>query len=153
MAIIAPLSSHKKGNIKIYIIACIALAIWCAYDGYYNEKWIKEHTDKDGQAEAYLVFNRKAPMYLGGAVILFGAYLFTIRDRRVSAEETELVIDNKERISYDSIEKVDKTSFKSKGYFIITHKDGSGREISRKISDRTYDNLEAVLNEVVSKIS
>ena len=63
----------------------------------------------------------------------------------------ELIINDKEKIAYDSIEKIDKTNFKSKGYFVITYKDQSGREVNRKLSDRTYDNLEAVLNEVVVK--
>ena len=153
MAIISPLSNHKKNNIKIYIAACIVIAVWCAYDGYFNENWIKEHTDKDGQPQTYLAFNRKAPMYLGGAAVLLGAYIFGIRNKKVVAEGSELIIDDKEKIPYDSIEKIDKTNFKSKGSFVITYTDSSGGEINRKLSDRTYDNLEAILNEVVTKIS
>jgi len=45
MAIVAPYSKFKKNNLKIYIVFLLALAAWCAYDGYINEKWIEEHTN------------------------------------------------------------------------------------------------------------
>lgn len=153
MAIEAPISKFKKTNLKIYIVVCIGLAIWCAYDGYFNDKWIEEHTDTNGSPETYLVFNRKAPPYFIGAAVLLGAYLFAIRNKKIIADENELILSNKERISYDSIQKIDKTRFKSKGFFVITHKSNDGREVNRKLSDRTYDNLEAILNELVAKIS
>jgi hypothetical protein len=153
MAIEAPISKFKKTNLKIYIVVCVGLAIWCAYDGYFNDKWIEEHTDTNGNPETYLVFNRKAPPYFIGAAVLLGVYLFAIKNKKTIAEENELVLSNKERISYDSIQKIDKTRFKSKGFFIITHKSNDGREVNRKLSDRTYDNLEAILNELVAKIS
>ena len=153
MAIEAPISKFKKNNLKIYIAVCIGLAIWCAYDGYFNDKWIEEHTDTNGNPEAYLVFNRKAPPYFIGAAVLLGAYLFAIRNKKIIADENELVISDKEEISYDSILKIDKSRFKSKGFFIITHKNNKGREVNRKLSDRTYDNLAAILDELVAKIS
>jgi hypothetical protein len=153
MAIEAPISKFKKTNLKIYIAICIGLAIWCAYDGYFNDKWIEEHTDTNGNPESYLVFNRKAPPYFIGAAVLFGAYLFAIRNKKIIADENELIINDKEKISYDAIQKIDKTHFKSKGFFIITHKNKDGREVNRKLNDRTYDNLTAILDELVAKIS
>jgi len=153
MAIEAPISKFKKTNFKIYIAVCIGLAIWCAYDGYFNDKWIKEHTDTNGNPEAYLVFNRKAPPYFIGAAVLLGAYLFAIRNKKIIADENELVLSNKKRVPYDSIQKIDKTHFDSKGFFLITYKNKDGREVNRKLSDRTYDNLAAILDELVAKIS
>lgn len=153
MAIEARISKFKKNNLKIYIAVCIGLAIWCAYDGYFNDKWIEEHTDTNGNPEAYLVFNRKAPPYFIGAAVLLGVYLFAIRNKKIIADENELIIRDKEKISYDSIQKIDKTRFKSKGFFIITHKNNEGREVNRKLSDRTYDNLAAILDKLIAKIS
>ncbi len=153
MAIEAPISKFKRTNLKIYIIVCIALSIWCAYDGYFNEDWIKEHKNPDGSPKPYLVFNRKAPYFFGGAVVLLGVYLFVIRNKKLIANENDLVVSPKEKIAYDSIQKIDKTSFSSKGNFIITYKDKAGREINRKISDKTYDNIRAVLDHLVAKIS
>lgn len=153
MAIEAPISKFKKKNLIIYIVVCVGLAAWCAYDGYFNEDWIKKHTDTDGNPKAYLVFNRKAPSYFVGAALLLVAYLFTIRNKKIIADENELVISDKERISYDSIQKIDKTNFKAKGFFLITYKNKNGNEVNRKLSDRAYDNLGAILDELVTKIS
>jgi len=153
MAIEAPLSKFKKTNFKIYIAVCLGLAIWCAYDGYFNDEWIKEHTDADGNPGSYLVFNRNSPPFLFGTAVLLGAYLFAIRNKKVIAEENELVISNRKKIPYDSIERIDKTHFDSKGYFLITYKNENGSETNYKLSDRTYDNLAAILNKLIAQIS
>jgi hypothetical protein len=153
MIIEAPASKFRKSNLKIYITGLILVAAWCAYDGYFNEKWIKEHTDAKGNPETYLVVNRSAPKYLVGLAVLLGAYLFVISSKKVTADDTELVIDGKKRITYDSMEKIDKTYFASKGYFVVTLKDSSGKEAEIKLSDRKYDNLGAILDKLVEKIS
>jgi len=153
MAIEALLSKHKKNNFKIYIAVCIGLAIWSGYDGYFNEKFKERHTDANGTPDATLAVNQKVPPFFIGAGVLLGAYLFAIRNKKVIADENELVISDKERIPYDSIQKIDKTLFDSKGYFLITYKDKNGSEVNRKLSDRTYDNLAAILEHLVAKIS
>ncbi len=153
MAIEAPISKFKKNNLKIYIAVCIGLAIWCIYDGYFNEDWIKEHTNPDGTPKAYLVFNKKAPYFFAGAGVLLGIYLSVIKNKKLIADENDLVISAKEKIAYDSIQKIDKTNFDSKGYFIVTYKSESGSEVNRTISDKTYDNLQAILDHLVAKIS
>ena len=153
MAVEAALSKFKKTNLKIYIAICIGLALWCTYDGYLNDEWIKEHTNVDGSPQTYLVFNRNAPLYLVSGAVLLGVYLFTIRNRKIIADENELIISDKKKISYDSIQKIDKTKFKSKGYFVVTYKNDEGGEVAQKISDKTYDNLEPILELLVAKIT
>jgi hypothetical protein len=160
MAIEAPYSKHKKTNFKIYIAVCIAAAIIFAYDGYLSKyKWsmrynfYKKHVvDNDGKPTSTMNFNRKSPLLFIGLAVLLGACLFVKRNKKLIADETELIISEKERISYNTIEKINKTYFKSKGYFLITYKDKDGREVNRKISDSKYDNLKAVLNHLVAKI-
>ena len=100
-----------------------------------------------------MVFNQKAPPYLVGAAVLLGAYLFVLRNKKITAEETGLVIDGKINIAYDSIQKIDKTHFDSKGYFTLTYKGLDGKDINRKISDKDYDNLGPILDHLVAKIS
>ena len=99
-----------------------------------------------------LVFNKNSPPYFIGAAVLLGTYLFVAKNKKVIADDDGL-ISNKQTIAYDSIEAIDKTHFDSKGYFIITYKDARGKEARLKLSDRTYDNLSAVLDELVAKIS
>ncbi|MHC4844158.1 MAG: hypothetical protein ACYTEE_10190 [Planctomycetota bacterium] len=153
MSIKAPYAKHKKTNFKIFIAVCIGLALWCVYDGYINEDWIQKHTNEDGSPGTYLVFNRQAPYYFFGAAVLLAVYMSVAIRRRVVAEENELNINGKERIAYHSIKKIDKTYFDKKGYFIITHDKDDGQEALRKISDNDYDNLPAILEHLVEKIS
>ncbi len=153
MSIEAPISKFKKTNFKIYIVVCIVAAIWLGYDGYFNKNFKEGHTGPDGKPDSTLVFNQKAPPFLIGAAVLLCVYIVAVRNKKLVAGENELILGAKEKIPYDSIEKIDKTHFGSKGYFIITYKDKNGGKVSRKISNKSYDNLAAVLEHLVAKIT
>ena len=153
MAIEAPISKYKKNNFVIYIILCIVAGGWFAYDGYINKDFIIKHTNDDGTRDSTLAFNQKSPPFFAAAALLFAVYLFVIKNRKLVADENELVFSTKDKIPYDSIQKIDKTYFDKKGFFVITHKNEHGKEIDRKISDRNYDNLAAVLDHLVAQIS
>jgi len=153
MAVEAPISKYKKNNLKIYIFVCIVFAIWFGYDGYFNEKFKAKHTDENGKPDSSLVFNQKSPPFFLGAAVLLAGYLFAINNKKIIAGESELVISEKKKIAYDSIQKINKTHFDSKGYFIITYKDKNDNEVNSKLSDRKYDNLAAVLDQLVAKIA
>jgi len=153
MAIEAPLSKHKKNNYKIYIAVCVIAAVWFGYDGYVSKKFKAAHTRQDGKSDSTLVFNRWAPPFFFAAAVVFGLYLSRIKNRKMVASETELIISDKDRIPYDSIQRIDKTYFDSKGCFIITYKDSNGRQVNRRLSDRNYDNLGAILDHLVAKIT
>ncbi len=148
MAIEAPISKYKKNNLKIYIFICIALSAWCIYDGYFNESFKTKYAD-DWQ----LTVNIKAPPYLIGLAALMGIYYFLIKNKKLIAGDNELIFNDKKKIPYDSIQKIDKTYFDSKGYFIITYNNNAGKETNHKLSDRSYDNLKEVLEAIVAKIS
>jgi hypothetical protein len=153
MALIAPLSNYKKKTFLIWMAVLIGFAAYCVYDGYFNEDFRGKHTTTDGKPDGTLAFNQKAPPFLVGAAVLLGAYLFVISNRKVVAEENGLVIDGKVSIAYDSIQKIDKTKFDSKGRFTITYRGPDGRETNLEISDKNYDNLGAILDHLVAKIS
>jgi hypothetical protein len=153
MALIAPISKYKKKSFIIWIVVCLGLAAWFAYDGYFNQKFIEKHTGKDGTAESTLTFNRKSPPYLVGAAVLLGVYMFMIRNRKVVAGDNQLIINDKINIAYDAVVKIDKTHFDSKGYFVITCRGSDGKEVDHKLSDRNYDNLGPILDHLVAKIS
>jgi len=152
MTIEANISSYKKNRLKMFIVACLVLGAWCVYDGYFNQKWIADHTGADGSAETYLVFNRRAPYFLAFGAVLLGVYLASIVGKKVVADEDGLMVDGEE-IKYAWIIKLDKTYFDSKGYFILTYKTAQGDETVKKISDLRYDNLKGILDRIVSKIS
>jgi len=153
MAVEAPLSKFRKNTYIIWVVAMVFFALYCVYDGYFNESFRTKHSDSEGKPDGTLVFNQKAPPYLIGAAMLVGAYLLVIRNRKVLAEENQLIVNDKKKIPYESIQKIDKTHFESKGYFIITYQDESGRCSNYKLGDKNYDNLAAVLELLVAKIS
>jgi hypothetical protein len=152
MTIEAPLSRTTRTNFIIYIVACLAMALWFGYDGYFNQSFIAKHADDQGNPNSTLVFNRKAPPFLLGGAVLLGVYFYLIRGRKIAAGEDELVIAGKEKIPYDAIEQIDKTYFERRGFFTITYK-RDGREVERKLSDRNYDNLGPLLDHLIAKIS
>ena len=159
MTIEAPVSKYKKTNLKIYIAVCIVLAVVFAYDGYLSRyEWslrrsfYEEHV-KEGKPDDTMIFNQKAPFFLAAIAALLTARLWTVKNKKLLADENELIISNKERIAYDSIQKINKTLFESKGFFIVTYRNNDGREVNRKFSDRAYDNLAVVLDHLVAKIS
>jgi len=153
MAIEAPTSKFRKTNLKIYIALCIGLAMWFAYDGYLNEKFKQKNTDDNGRPNATLVINQKAPPFLIGATVLLGIYFLMIKDKKLIAEDHELVIGPQKKIPYDAIEKIDKTHFEKKGFFIVTYKNENGNDVNLKMSDRKYDNLGLLLDHLVAQIS
>jgi hypothetical protein len=108
---------------------------------------------KDGQPDDTMIFNQKAPIFLGVAAVALGIRLWAIRNRKLIADENELVVSDRQKIPYDSIEKIDKTLFEKKGLFVITYKDENSSEVNLRLSDKTYDNLAAILDHVVAKIS
>ena len=82
-----------------------------------------------------------------------GFYFIVIKGKKLIAEENELVFSKSKKIAYEQIDSIDKTFFASKGFFKISYRDESGRRVTEKISDGKYDNLGAVLEHLVSKIS
>ncbi len=159
MAIEAPISKFRKTNFKIYIGVCIVAAVIFAYDGYLSKyKWSmrysfykKEVLDNDGKPTHTMIFNRKAPPFFLAGAVFFAVILYLIKDQKLIADENELVINNKKRIPYDSIQQIDKTYFEKKGFFVITFNDKNLTRI--KLSSRKFDNLPTILEHLVAKIS
>ena len=153
MAIEAPYSKYKKTNFKIAIVVFAVLGLWFAYDGYLNKGYREKHTNADGVADSDLVFNQKAPFYLAGGVIIAVAWFALVKNKKIIADEQGLILNSGNKISYDAIEKIDKTYFEAKGYFVITYKNEQGKEIDYKLGNRNFDNLKPVLDELTAKIS
>ena len=120
MAIEAPASKFRRTNLKIYIVVCIVAAVWLGYDGYFNKKFIEENSPDD-KPNGTLVFNQKAPPVFIAVAVLFGIKLYIIRNKKLIADEKALILSDKDRIVYDTIQQINKTNFESKGYFLITY--------------------------------
>lgn len=159
MAIEAPYSSFKVKNCKLYAIACIIVAVVLAYDGYCSKyDWSKrqsfynKHTDSEGNIDGTIKFNRNVPFVLLPLAAAYVVRFFMVKDRKIVADDNAVIFADK-TVTYDSIEKINKTHFDSKGFFILTYKDAEKVECDLKFSDRYYDNLPAILDHIVTKIS
>jgi len=152
MDIVGPVSGHKKNTLILYMVMLVGFGLWCLYDGYFNKDFIAKHTE-NGRPNGNLVFNRYAPLAMILGAVALGVWLHRIRGRKVVATDTELNVDGRLKVHYDSIEQIDKTHFEKKGFFVITYKTDSGIETTARLSDRDYDNLGPLLDRLVEKIS
>ena len=160
MAIEASASKYKLKNLKIYIAVCVVVAIVFGYDGYLSKyEWSKrqsfyqEHViDNDGKPDGTMAFNRNSPPVFLAVAVIFAVRLVMVKNKKILADEFRINF-GKQTVSYNSIEKIDKTQFEPKGYFIITYKNEQSSETDLKISDRDYDNLQELLDHLVAKIS
>ena len=153
MALEAPLSKSKRNDFIIGVVGCLVFAVWFAYDGYFNQKFIKEHTLEEGRPDGTLIFNQKSPPFFVAGAVLLGVYWCAIRRRKLVAAEDALVIAGRKKIPYDAIEQIDKTHFDSKGFFIITYKNENDRLVQYRLTDRHFDNLKPILDHLVARIT
>lgn len=156
MAIEAPACKFRLTNLKIYIAACIIFGVIFAYDGYLSKyPWsMRQSFYEKHKGDSTMKFNQIAPLVLAAGVAAFAVRLQMLKKIKLLADDDGLVIDGKTRIPFNSIVKIDKTHFNEKGgYFLITYKDNLNNEQQIKISDNKYDNLSAILDKLVEKIS
>lgn len=155
MAIEAQYSKFRKQNCFIGIGLLLAFAAWFAYDGYINQKYIEKHTVVNELGievpDSDLAFNQKSPPFFVAGALLVAGFFFMVKNKKIVAGETSLIMPGQE-IPYDNIEKINKTNFEKKGYFVLTYKNND-KEHDIKLSSKTYDNLEAVLDELIKKLS
>ncbi len=159
MAIEAPYSKYNKTSFKIAIFFCIVAAAIFAYDGYISKydwsmrrSFYEEHVI-DGKPDGDMIFNQKSPFAFIALAVILAFWYNARKNRKLIADENELIFSDTKKVSYNSIEKINKTYFDSKGYFTITYKNKDGKETDHKLSDRTYDNLKEILELLVKKIS
>ncbi|MCE5187528.1 MAG: hypothetical protein LLF76_15510 [Planctomycetaceae bacterium] len=151
MAIEAPLSRYKRNNSLLITAILIVFGVWFWYDAYKNPEFIAKHTKPDQTMDSTLKFNRYGWPFFVGAGLVTGALFVINRNKKVTADDQQLTV-GKRVIPYAAIEKINKTNFDKRGYFTITYKD-SQQEKELTLSERVYDNLAAVLDHIVSKIS
>lgn len=148
MAIIASGSRYKRTTNYIIIVVCVLGALWLLNDGWRNETFQQEHT-KDGKPDGTLQFNRiYGPAVCAIAVVYFLISVARLKSQKITADESGLHLPDKKLLAYNSISKIDKRFFDKEGHFTIEYQEG-GTDKQLKLSDRNYDNLGLLLDEVV----
>ncbi|MFA6187095.1 MAG: hypothetical protein WC770_07795 [Phycisphaerae bacterium] len=152
MSVIAPYCQYKKTNFKIGMFILLVAAVWFAYDGYKNETFKAKHT-KDGKPDSKLVFNRKSPPFFAAGAVALAIIFAAVKGKKIVADEPELILSNGTKIAYSDIESIDPKEYAAKGYFVIEYKTQDGQKKFCKISNRDFDNLDAVKDLLVAKIT
>ncbi len=129
---------------------CLAFAAWFGYDGWINKEYQKEQTREDGSPTANLKFNRYAPIGLLAVAAYALIAAAQTKSRRIIADENGLTITGKAPIPYNSITHIDKRFFEKEGFYTIGYQD-AGVDQTLKLSDRKYDNLGLLLDELIRR--
>lgn len=148
MAVVATGSRHTQNTNYIIAVACILFACWFLYDGWFNQKFKEEHT-KDGKPDLTLRMNKfYIPIGCAVVVAFFILSAQRLKSQKITADETGLEFAGGLKIAYDSIKQIDKRFFDKEGHFTLDYEQG-GEVKKMKLTDRTYDGLGILLDEVV----
>ena len=149
MAIIAPGSRRSRTNWIITAALCGGMGLWFAYDGWLNKKYQEKETI-DGKMTPNLVFNRYIPFPLGLYVLYCFFAATRVKTKRIVLDEKGLCLENQTPIPIEHISYIDNRYFKEDGVFIVgSTNDGKTKKI--KITDRKYDNLAELLEELIKQ--
>jgi len=150
MAVIARGSRYKQKTDYLIAAICLIGALWLLNDGWRNEKFQQEHTKND-QPDGTLQLNRiYGPMVCAVVAVYFLISAVRLNSKKITADEQGLHLPQGRIIAYNSINKIDKRSFDKEGHFTIEYQ-GEGTDKQLKLSDRTYDHLPLLLDEIVRR--
>ncbi|MCF7958767.1 MAG: hypothetical protein K9M57_10000 [Phycisphaerae bacterium] len=159
MAVEATGSRYSRNTNFIIVLALIGAGAWFFYDGHYIEEFINDNTltkiNEAGEEvvtqKFNLTFNRTmGPVICGLGAIYFLAQALMLGTKLISADETDVTVKGGPKIPYSSILKIDKRDLEKKGILKIYY-DVNGTEAVLKLSDRTYDHLGLLLDQIVAK--
>ena len=72
------------------------------------------------------------------------------KSRKITADDKALVLADGQQIPYDDIVKIDKRKFAKEGAFTLEYQHG-GNNKSLTLTDRKYDNLGLLLDEIIRR--
>jgi len=97
-----------------------------------------------------LIFNRYAPIPL----VLYALYscfaVARVRFKKIVLDEKGLCLENKKPIPIDHISYIDNRHFEKSGAFIVGY-NHDDRTKKIKLTDRKYDNLNELLDELIKQ--
>lgn len=150
MAVVATGSRRNRQNNYIIVVMCIVFGLWFGYDGWMNKEYQQKETDADGKPKANLIFNRYAPAGLAVLAAYFLVMAVQAGKRKVTADEKGITVEGKPMIPYSSMAKIDKRYFEKEGHFTLEYT-AEGKVCKLKLTDRAYDNMGPLLDEVVRR--
>jgi len=151
MAVVATGCRHTRNTNYIIAVACFIFGIWYFYDGWFGKEFQDKHTREDGTPDATLQMNRYW-VPIGGTVAaaFFVALALRMKTRKIIALEDGLELSDGLKLPYDDIKQIDKRFFEKEGHFTLEYEVG-GEVKKLKLTDRTYDKLGLLLDEIIRR--
>ena len=150
MAVEARASKFNRNNGFIFAAACIVGALWFGYDGWFGSYRDAELASNNNEPTANLLFNMYVPIPLAAGAGYFLVTSLLSASRKLVADESGLVINDKKTVRYTEMKSIDKRHFEKDGHFTIEYEQ-AGKAERLKLSDRKWDNLGLLLDEVVKQ--
>ena len=150
MAVEASASKFRRNNGFIFAAVCIVGALWFGYDGWFGSYHDTELENNAGKPTVNLLFNQYVPIPLAAAAGYFLVTSLVASSRKLAADENGLVINGKKTLRYAEMKSIDKRRFEKEGHFTIEYEQ-AGKVERLKLSDRKWDNLGVLLDEVVKQ--
>jgi hypothetical protein len=153
MAVEATGSQFARKNAIIFFVVSLGIGLYFFHDGWLG--WFGGYMQKQldeggGKPTLDLQFNRYAPFVLWIVSVYSLIGYIRIPKRRLVADDTGLTVQDQPAIPYTSITHIDNRQFKKSGYFLVGVNDG-GQKKELKFSDRKYDNLGLLLDELIKQ--
>ncbi|MCP4710512.1 MAG: hypothetical protein GY869_17960 [Planctomycetes bacterium] len=136
----------------IIAAACVVFGLWFLYDGWLNEEFIKDHTDKITEEIDPTLQSNRTWIPLGCSVVMIYFVISTVRlkSKKIVTDSEGLVISDGQKIAFSDIRQIDKRFFEQKGYFAVEYEQ-AGQTKEMKFDDRTWDGLGLLLDEIVKQ--
>ena len=150
MAIEATGSKFSRNNNLITAVVCLAAAVWFGYDGWFGSYHDDQLAKNEGKPTPNLYFNQYAPVPLALVAVFCLVGVAKGPTRRLIADDQGLTLPCGTQIPYGNINKIDKRLFEKSGHFTIEYRHNDATE-ELKLSDRKYDNLGLLLDEIIRK--
>lgn len=99
MALVCGLAKSRKMKWIIYIILALGAGIYCYYDGFVSEKYLKDLSN--------LWFNRVGSIVLAVAFVVLVIGFFVILKTRIAADDDGIDVNGKSKIPWKDIVRID----------------------------------------------
>ncbi len=144
MAIEATGSVYTRNTRLLIAGICLFAAAYFFYDGWINKEFQETKSEFDVQ------FNRYVPIPLMIICIGSAVWGFIGAGKKIVLTDEGLTINDGTMIPFSAMTHIDTREFKEKGHYTIGYEQ-DGQKKALKLSDRVYDNLGVLKDELVAK--
>jgi len=150
MSVIATGSKYTQKTFYMYIVGSMAFGLYYFYDAWFDTAYRAEQLKLgDGVATPNLNFGRYIIIPLAILSIYWFINIKKSQKLKIEATDAGLQVDANTFVSYDDFVHIE-DRFKTKGFIVVAYMD-NGIQKEVKLSDRKYDGLGLLKDELVNQ--